>query len=147
MKIEVQWQTRDQWGVFSEQAHKIVFSEKRPSELERYDYALVGINQETRDLLGYATVRELDGESVYWQYGGAFPTSKASVWALQVYQAFVAWTRARYKRVTTLVESENVAYLKLAMAVGFRVIGCRTFKGKIYCELLNDFEKGEKLNG
>jgi hypothetical protein len=42
------------------------------------------------------------------------------------------------------VENTNVAYLKLAMKMGFRVIGVRMFKGQVLVELLLDFEDNKE---
>jgi hypothetical protein len=143
VKLEVHQMPPGQWALYSEDAHKICFSEKRPWQMDRIDFALVAVDTDKRDPLGYVTVRELDSESVYWQYGGAFPSSEKSLWAYKAYEKFVKWTKERYSRVTTLVESENVRYLKMAMSVGFRVIGVRIFKGQVLCELLLEFKKGE----
>lgn len=127
------------WEVFSENAHLIVFEKKRPGHLDRIDYALV-VTDDKDTLLGYLTAKELDAESVYWQYGGAFPTAKGNVHAARGYGAFVEWARGRYKRVSTLVENTNVRYLKLAMAHGFRVNGVKIMKSKILVEMLLEFE-------
>lgn len=132
-----------EWAEISEKAHRVVFKEERPKEMDRIDYVLLMETPEGEPC-GYCTVRELDSESVYWQYGGAFPTAHSSPRAVECYSKSIEWTRSRYKRISTLVENNNVRYLKLAMHYGFRVIGCRTFQGKIYLELLNEFEGGNK---
>ncbi len=134
---------RDDWAAqWSELAHQISFEEKRPKEMERIDYALLVVNPLNGKPGGYCTVRELDLESVYWQYGGAFPETEKTISVGTMYEALVEWFRFRYKRVTTLVSNENVAYLKLCMKYGFRIIGVRLFKGEVFVELLNEL-KGE----
>lgn len=130
--------TKEEWSSLSENAHRAMFKENRPASMDRIDYALI-VEDET-GICGYVTARELDSEAVYWQYGGAFPGTHSSMKAFAYYGDFIDWTRQRYKRITTLVENTNVRYLKLAMHYGFRIIGCRTFKGTILVELLNDFE-------
>lgn len=144
MKLEVHQMQPPQWAQFSKNAHKICFSEIREPEMDRIDYALVVIDELKRNPVGYITARELDAKSVYWQHGGAFPNSEKTLWAYQAYLKCMKWTKERYDRVTTLVESNNVRYLKMAMAVGFRVIGVRIFKGQVLCELLLDFNKEKK---
>ncbi len=104
--------------------------------MDRIDYAIV--LKDENELLGYCTCKELDDESVYWQYGGAFPTAQNSSKAVEVYMVLVSWAHEKYKRITTLVENDNVRYLKLAMHAGFRIIGVRMFGGKILVELLNE---------
>lgn len=129
-----------EWELFSENAHLAVFNEKRKFEMERIDYALLIKEGET--LLGYLTAREFDADSVYWQYGGCFPTSLDSFKAVHCYEKFLEWTRAQhYKRITTLIENDNIRYMKLAMKFGFKVIGVRLFEGKVLVEFLNDLLK------
>jgi len=130
---------KEEWRELSENAHRAVFAEYKPAAKERIDYALISLKEGV--LQGYCTVRELDGDSVYWQYGGAFPTSEKSIHAYRSYEAFVDYCAERYERITTLVENENVRYLKLAMHFGFRIIGCRLFGGQVFVELLLEFKK------
>lgn len=134
--------TPAEWAQIAEGAHRVVFKEERPKHMDRVDYVLL-VEEGTGQPSGYCTVRELDAESVYWQYGGAFPGTHSSSKAVECYGSLIDWTRTRYARISTLVENSNVRYLKLAMHYGFRVIGCRTFQGKIYLELLNEL-RGEK---
>lgn len=140
-----------QWAQYSEAAHLVVFEERRPWEMDRIDYALVAIDGEKRDGLGYVTARELDKESVYWQFGGAFPTIKNTIYVLKVYDKIIKWTKKQgYSRVTTYIENTNRAYMRLALTCGFRVIGTRTFKGTVLCEMLLEFDddtKGVKTDG
>lgn len=128
---------RDQWvGNFSESAHIEVFNEYRPRELERIDYALLATSAAKDDIVGYVTVRELDNESAYWQFGGAVENMRSTPLVVAAYRGFIGKMKETgYKRVSTLVENQNVRYLRLAMAHGFRVIGTRATQGKVYVEL------------
>jgi hypothetical protein len=139
-KVNVERLTADEWRELSEGAHKVVFEEQRPSHFDRIDYALLAVGDDGLPQ-GYLTARELDSSSVYWQYGGAFPGTKGSSKSFAAYQEFVRWTRERYGRVTTLVQNTNVVYLKMAMSVGFRIIGVRCFHGDVFCELMLEFEE------
>lgn len=130
----------EEWKLLSEQAHLAMFSESRSSEMDRIDYALI-ITDEEKKLCGYLTARELDQDSVYWQYGGAFPGTHSSKKAFDVYGELILWAKRHYKRITTLVKNSNVRYLKLAMHFGFRIIGCRFFNGEVLVELLNEFSE------
>lgn len=130
---------KEDWKELSESAHRAVFDERRNADCERIDYALLAVRDGV--LQGYCTVRELDSDSVYWQYGGAFPPAAKSRFAYEAYSGFVEYTKERYERITTLVENENVRYLKLAMHFGFRIIGCRFFGGQTFVELLLEFKK------
>ena len=141
--IEIMQLDPEQWSVFSEDAHRASFSEFRPAYMDRIDYALLAHDSTKRGVLGYVTIRELDAESVYWQYGAAFDSIAKGVLVSRVYQRFIDYMREKYKRITTLVENTNVSYLKLAMKMGFRIIGVRNFKGMILVELLLDFEENK----
>lgn len=123
----------------SEHAHFAVFKELRTRESDRIDYVLLGTDDEDIPL-GYITVRELEDDAVYWQFGGALPPIKGSIHSFGLYQDMLRWTFDKYERITTLIENDNAAYLKMAAKVGFKIIGCRTFKGKVLLEHLLEKE-------
>lgn len=132
MKIEVDCLDAKEWASYSEQAHLICFAKHKPVSLERIDFALVARRGD--QLLGYVTCRELDGESLYWQFGGAFPGTLSTSLSWLGYQALVEHCKPRYKRISTLIENNNLVMLKMAMKVGYRIIGLRNFKGTILLE-------------
>lgn len=138
-RLKVKKLSPEEWLILSEDAHLIAFNEKRPGDMDRIDYALMVEDEGIP--CGYLTARELDKESVYWQYGGAFPGTRSTSRVVLVYEALINWTLERYERITTLVENTNVKYLKLAMHGGFRIIGCRMFGGQVLVELLNEGRK------
>lgn len=129
--------TKEEWKIYSEQAHSICFGKHKPAEWDRIDFALMAIAQ--AHPLGYMTCREVDAETLYWQFGGAFPGTKGTASSFRAYEAFFNYCGERYKRVTTLIENDNTAMLRMAMKVGFRVIGTRTFKGQVLLEHLMEF--------
>lgn len=133
MKIHVQKLSQSEWGIFSENAHKIAFGKLKPVAMERIDYALIATT-DTEELIGYVTVKEMDSDTVYWQFGGGFPPGVRTIRIWHGYMGFLDWTRARYKRMTTLIENTNVPMLKLAMHAGLRVIGIRNYKGEVLLE-------------
>jgi hypothetical protein len=137
--IRVEKLSAQQWQYFSEDAHKIAFGELKPASLDRIDYALLAVCERDDKPTGYVTCRELDADSVYWQFGGAMPGAKETVKSFRTYEAFVGWHRSHYKRVSTFIENENTPMLKMAMKVGFRVVGIRNFKGSILLEHLLEF--------
>lgn len=124
---------------FSENMHRAVFAKVKPREWDRISYALIGVKDE--QLQGYVTVREHDIESVYWQFGGMLPNLQKSVDTVRCYQHLLAWQKQVSKRITTYTLNTNIAYLKLAMSQGFRIVGTRTTQGEIYVDLLLEFEK------
>lgn len=124
---------KDNWNTLSEDAHGVVFGEKMPRDLPRYDYALVCENAERR-LVSYATVRELDAESVYWQYGGVFPAFRKTPKSFEAFSMQVDWCLERYKRLSFLVENDNKAMLRMAAKKDFMITGVRTFKNLVLLE-------------
>lgn len=139
MKIGIQILKKGDWAQLSEAAHAAVFSEKRPPDMDRVDYSLLVVKDPENDPIGYITVRELDKESIYWQYGGATPKFRGTLYPVLAYRLCIDWARQLYKNISTYVDSDNIRYLRLAMNEGFRIIGTRTFDGKIYAELLLRF--------
>ena len=137
MRIWVEQLSKAQWAPLSENAHKVAFAEIKPLALERIDFALVIRNEE--GLMGYATCREHDAETLYWAYGGAFPGTKSSSLTFSGYQAVVEFSKKKYKRVATLIENTNTVMLKFAMKVGFRIVGIRCVFGHIYLEHILEF--------
>jgi len=133
--IEVRKLSKDEWMDMAEKAHLICFNEERPRELDRIDYALLNVSNE--EVLNYCTVKELDAESVYWQFGGAFPNSKGTVHSARSYARNIAWTFSQgYKRITTYVKNTNTNMFRIQLKCGFIPVGMRTIQGEIFIELL-----------
>ena len=138
--MEVRMLTPRQWQAIASDAHRVAFGELRSPNKDRIDYALVA-EHNSKGIFGYVTAYEHDEETVYWQFGGAFPNSAKTKLAVDGYRAFIRWTMERYKRIYTIIENENTTMLKLAMHHGFRIVGVRNFQGKILLEHVLDFKK------
>lgn len=115
-----------------------VFGCHRDPEIEKIDFALICLN-EKQDYLGFITCKEMDAESVYWQFGGAFEETKNTIRVLPAYRMFIEWCSGKYKRITTRIENTNLAMIKLALKCGFLINGTWNFKNKIYLELCLEF--------
>lgn len=129
----------EHWQRMSEKAHLVCFDKHKPKEMDRIDFALLAV-KDGEDLLGYLTCREMDSETLYWQFGGAFPGTKSTSVSFSVYKLFVVYSKQNYKRVTTLIENDNTVMLKMAMKVGFKIVGLRNYKGLILLEHLLEFD-------
>lgn len=127
----------EDWVEQSEDAHAIVFGTRKPSEWDRLDFVLVV--GDGRTPFGYVTCREHDAKTLYWQFGGAFPETRHTSRSFHGYMAFVEWCKPRYDHVSTLIENDNLVMLKMAMKVGFRIVGVKSFKGKVLLEHLLTF--------
>ena len=126
-----------EWDKYSQDAHAVCFGEVRPAGMNRIDFALTTIENDIP--LSYMTCREVDSESIYMQYGGAFPSAKGSVKSFISYTMMINHLSTRYKRASTLISNTNHAMLKFAMKVGLEIIGVRLFKGEIFVEHLIEF--------
>lgn len=130
----------EEWGKhFSEQAHLVAFGKSKPAHFDRIDYALLVVDGEKP--LGYVTCRELDHETVYWQFGGAMPGTRGTLHTPQVFDAMLTWARKLYRRVTFVVENTNQAMLKLAIHRQFLIVGCRFFHGTVLVEHMLEFKE------
>lgn len=128
---------REEWLPLAEKAHSAVFHEHRPKEWERIDFALLVTDTDSDRVYGYVTCIEMDPDTIYWQFGGAFRGTKDTYSTFRAYEKMITWTEdAGYKRIGTRIENENVVMLKMAMKVGFRVVGIRNYAG-VFLELLN----------
>lgn len=139
--ITVDRLTKEEWLPLSADAHLVCFNEKIEQDFNNIDFALMMTKDKTP--LNYCTVRILDQESCYWQYGGAFPNSKGTVYSYKGYAAFAhECFDAGFKRITTYIENDNIAMIKIALKVGFKIIGTRNFKGSVLVEFLLEREDG-----
>lgn len=119
-------------------AFPLAFGVRRPAEMERIDYAIIAIDHKSV-FSGFITCKVMDGETLYWQFGGPSPACDTPSKIIEVYLAAISWTRSRYKRILTRIENTNIPMLKLAIRVGFIIIGTVNMNNKIYLELLNEF--------
>jgi RimJ/RimL family protein N-acetyltransferase len=133
--------TPREWAILAEEAHRLVFRHISRPEADRIDFAVLAVSPDIGPI-GFATCRWFDDETIYLQYGGAAPEIRGTTLVLPLYLDILGRIRQaseKCKRFTTLVENENIAYLRLAFKAGFRIIGTRTFKGTILVELLWEF--------
>lgn len=123
----------EEWRTISADAHLVVFGTEKSAAHERVDFALLCLEGDRIE--GYLTAKEMDHETVYWQFGGSMPHIKGSAKSFRGYQLFVDWAKAHYKRVQTRIENTNTAMLKMALHVGFLIVGVRFVQGSTLLEL------------
>lgn len=120
------------WKSVSHDAHRAVFGTLRDAESERISFALLALYNDKP--AAYVTCQELDSETLYWQFGGVFPTVKGTVNAFRAYTGLLDYCFSDYQRVCFRVENKNFAMLKFALKLGFEIVGVRVFKNKILVE-------------
>jgi len=137
MTVQIKVLSPEEWYRYAEEAHKLVFNHHRDPWIDRINFAWVTYDEV--GAIGFVTCREFDCHTLYWQHGGALQ-ERRGVAAIKSFEAILNKARDKYRRVTTLVENDNVNYLHLIMKYGFRVIGLRVFEGKILLELTMEFK-------
>jgi len=137
MQLEVRRFDGKEWANYAADAHVICFNKTRPSSLNRTDFALMFVKD--GEPQGYMSCHEMDAETVYMQFGGAFPSSSGTAIVFTGYTAMVRELGKTYKRATTAIENTNQAMLRLAMKAGLLIVGTRNFKGKILVEHAIEF--------
>ena len=132
--------SKDEWATFSQDAHRAVFDEIRPAFMDRIDYALIfDVGGQS---IGFATIRELDNESAYIQFGGKYDGVCTPHLAVEAISMLTEKLLTQYERITCLVRNDNIRFLKIALHVGMKAVGCRTFKNEIFLEMLKE-RKGD----
>lgn len=128
--IQVHVLGKEDWDILAKDAHMAIFGENKPASQERVDFALLSIEQVTDDVLAYVTCKELSKDTLYWSYGGAFPSSSKSVMAWACYKAMTEKSFSKgYTTIFTLIENKNAPMLKFAAKMGYQIIGIRHVDG------------------
>ena len=140
MSLSLTKLTPDEWVKMSEIAHEAMFSTLKDSKLERIDAALLGISEQNV-AVAYVTIKELDSETCYWQYGGVFGPHRGKEHINEFMDAIIAYGKEHYKRIGFRVESDNWAMLRVATRYHIPITGIRVFKGKVLVEHVLEFEE------
>jgi len=126
-----------EWATLSENAHLVVFDEERPNVMERLDFALLVLKDQK--IISYATIKELDNTSVYWQYGGAIPAIRGTTLSFKAYMAVHKWCFDNgFTSISTHTKNTNTKMLKFAIKMGFIIIGTKTYRNEVYLDLLKE---------
>lgn len=133
--IETVKLSKSEWVSMASDVHLICFNEQIVPDFNNITFAL--LNVEDKKPQTYCTVRELDKESCYWQYGGSFPGTKGTTKTFSNMRRNIEkCLQEGYKRISFYVENDNMVMLKMALKHGFKIIGTRMFKGSVLVEFL-----------
>lgn len=140
MNIEVV--SPENWRRIGAQVHAQVFGEKISPQFDRLDYALICLD-ESRAVMGYLTAFEPDRDTILWQWGGVLPGARGTPGTVRGMEKLLAWSKERYCRVKFYTANQNVSMLRIALAVGFTIVGMKTGnRGQLFLELVKEL-KGE----
>lgn len=132
----------EEWSKLSSAAHKISFSHERSPDVDRIDYALLVRNDS--ELCCYATIIELDKDSVYMQHGGSFPNAAKGVVSVKGYFMFTNWLKEHYQTISTRIFNKNHPMLKLALAADLDPVGMDVMNGMVFLNCL--WERPKKMD-
>jgi RimJ/RimL family protein N-acetyltransferase len=114
------------------------WSQEYSDDWHTADFALV--SKVDGEPSGYVQCIEMNKSVIYWQFGGAREEFRKKLSVLPCYSKMIQWTAERYKRIETRIENNNLPMLHLAMKAGFRAVGTRTVRGRIFLELIFERE-------
>lgn len=134
------------WALFSRNAHMAVFAYEKPATVDRIDYALLVVDTEKDTPVAYVTVRELDHESVYWQFGGGFKWAQKSILMARAYDKLLEHQSRKSKRMVTRIENTNAPMLKLALSRGLQIYGVRAHHDHVLVELEKEWTNEHNKN-
>lgn len=125
--------SKEEWKEkYAEKTHTEVFNTPWTKDFERLDFALLTFEGDSK--VQFATVRELDKETAYIQYGGSFPDYRGSINSWKSFGVVLDYLDKDYKGVGFLTENTNFPMLKFAIKKEFAIVGVRVVNGRIYLE-------------
>lgn len=127
----------EEWAKDSENAHRAVFGEIKPASWDRITYTLLAVCNDLPQ--GYVTVREVDPEAVYWQFGGMFWPKRGTPLTARIYRRLLEEQGKMSKFMTTYIENTNSAMLRLALSEGLQIIGVRNARGSVLVEFFKEW--------
>jgi hypothetical protein len=142
MTFKLEKLTPEQWSTLSPHAHVVSFGKKYEPDFERISFAILAVD-ECGVPMGFITCLEHTKTQVYWQYGGSFPGTKGTINTYRIYTAAKDLCAKEYQTITTLIENDNLPMLKMALKVGFKIVGVKHIFSKTYVELLIDLKENE----
>jgi hypothetical protein len=131
--VTIEKLSKEEWFPLSANAQIICFGAKHDPSIDRIDYALVAM--EGRIPRGFITVREVNRDHAYWQFGGALPGTKGTLFSFRAFELAKEWSTEFYDSVSAYIENTNIVMLKLAMKIGFRIVGIKHTFGTTLVEL------------
>lgn len=123
------------WDQISEGVHFDCFGNEFPvEEYKTFDFAILTRNGE--DKVCYCTVKELDKNTAYLNFGGMFPLYRGQRESYAGFKSMVDLLRSKYKHVAFITKTKNIGMIKLGLNENFEIIGLRRIYGVPHLEFL-----------
>ena len=128
---------RDTWiKKFQSTAYQAVFcndpSDQDPS---LFDYALIGIDEETDLPISYVTCKQLNAHTMFLEYGGVAPEYRNTPKSQSIFiEAIKYLQKAGAKIINFATTNDNVKMQILGLKAGFKCMGCYMDGSKLFLE-------------
>lgn len=145
MNLELVKVQPEVWKEVSAETIKHSLGYDWPPEKNRVSFALVVQSSDDKTPYCYSTVVEFDSESAYMQHGGNFPSAYGTALTAKGYFKMIEFLRGQYKNLSTRILNKNLPMIKLALSVGFLIVGTQTDKyGDTYLIFEMETKKNEQ---
>lgn len=120
--------SKEDWAEkYAKSARMSVFGEDLDPSVERIDFGYLVADSAKKELRIYSTFYEMDNESVYLTFGGAFPPSRGIGNTPAAFGALLAHLGTLgYKSVHWHCKNTNGPMIKLGARVGALIVGIST---------------------
>jgi RimJ/RimL family protein N-acetyltransferase len=136
MTLEIVKLDAGQWDDICSSTLKYSFGYEWPKGKTRADFAIIVQDKTTQTPYGYASIIELDSESVFLEHGGNFKSTISTSFTFRGYSMIIDYLKEKYRNLSTRILNTNTAMLKMALKAGFIVTGVyRDHLGDLFVNL------------
>lgn len=128
MRLNTEIFRKAYWQEYEEAAHRELFGEDYIEEAKDYDLVIL-VTTEDGEKFFYSTVKELDSQSAYMNFGGMFKLFRGKGGGQRGFHEVVCCLKERYKRIGFTCRTKNFPMIKLGLNEGFVIIGMRLVYG------------------
>lgn len=140
MKLSGDIYSKEYWEMYAATANKELFGDMYPDEVYKdYDFVVL-VTNEDKDKVCYSTVKELDKETVYLNFGGTFSKFRGKGLTNECFNKIVSCLKDKYKRLGLTCRTKNIPMIKVGLNEGFEIVGMRMVYGFVNLELLYEKE-------
>lgn len=136
MNLSASIETKEYWDHFVMDASEDLFGELFPKEVYKdYDFVVL-IQNEDKEHVCYSTIKEVDAETAYLNFGGTFSKFRGKGLTRECFNKIVGILKSKYPRLGMTCRTQNTPMVKLGLGEGFMIIGMRMVYGFVNIELL-----------
>lgn len=138
MKLLASVITKEQWKAVERESHADLFGDEYGELFKEYNFVvLVTLGP---DMVCYATIKELDGDTAFLNFGGTFRRYRGQNLTSQCLEKILACLKPQYKYIGFCCRTKNIAMIKVGLNNGFQMIGMKLILGLPNIEFLFERE-------